>query len=275
MISSPCAVRKIRACRRDILSSSASRPVLVRTSSSPTGIRVPAAAPWVKTRTVSVGIAVAANSAPTDIASQLLALGRLAAAEAGVELRSSMRCVRTCGSAWPVAEACRDLGGGSLERRAEVLDELLDRDPRAVDGEVDGGHDGAGLAVDGAGDRAEAERELFVVDGEARVADAFELGVERGAGGERVGAALGELDAVEQRVALAVGKPGEQHLAHRGAVGGQARADVEVEVDPALALLGAAAAFDVDDVGVVEDGHVDGVAGLVAELLQVGGGDLA
>ena len=67
----------------------------------------------------------------------------------------------------------------------------------------------------------------------------------------------------------------EQDLAHRGAVGGQPRADVQVEVDLALALLRGAAALDVDDVDVVEDRHVHGVAGLVAQLLQVRCRDLA
>ena len=124
------------------------------------------------------------------------------------------------------------------------------------------------------GDRAQAVGELLVVDrdpcvthGCQRVGQSLPLG-------QRVRPALLELHLVEHRRELRLGQAGEEHLPHRRAVRGQPRADVEVEVDLALALLGAPAALDVDDVGAVEDRHVDRVAGLVGELLEMGGRDL-
>ena len=49
---------------------------------------------------------------------------------------------------------------------------------------------------------------------------------------------------------------------------------MEREVDLALARARRPAALDVDDVGAVQDGHVDGAACLVGELLEVRRGDL-
>ena len=67
----------------------------------------------------------------------------------------------------------------------------------------------------------------------------------------------------------------EHHLPERGAVGREARADMEIEVDLALARPRAAAPLDVHDVEAVEDRHVHGVAGCVAQLPQMRRGDLA
>ena len=72
-----------------------------------------------------------------------------------------------------------------------------------------------------------------------------------------------------------LGQERQHRLAHGRAVGGQARADVQVQVDLPLSRPRGAAALDVDDVAAVEDGHVDRVAGLVAQLLQVRRRDLA
>ena len=67
----------------------------------------------------------------------------------------------------------------------------------------------------------------------------------------------------------------EEQLAHRGAVRGQAGAEGEAEVDPLLAATVAARARDVDDLGAVEHGDVDGVTGAPAQFLQIGLGVLA
>jgi len=50
---------------------------------------------------------------------------------------------------------------------------------------------------------------------------------------------------------------------------------VQVEIDLPLTGARTAAAFDVNDVRPIEDGHVDRVARLVAQLLEVRGADLA
>ena len=96
-----------------------------------------------------------------------------------------------------------------------------------------------------------------------------------GRSGARVRAEPAELHAVDGRVPLLVGQEGQHRLAQRGAVGGQARADVQVEIDLPLAAPRAAAALDVDDVGAVQDRHVHGVARFVAQPLQVWRRDLA
>ena len=48
---------------------------------------------------------------------------------------------------------------------------------------------------------------------------------------------------------------------------------MQVEIDLALTLLRASAALDVDDIRAVEHGHVDGMARVVAQLLQMWRGD--
>src|SRR6266545_2258085 len=58
----------------------------------------------------------------------------------------------------------------------------------------------------------------------------------------------------------------EKHLAHRGAVRGQSRTDVKV--DRGEASVGPTG--DVDDVGAVQDGEMDGLARLVEQLLEKG-----
>ena len=115
------------------------------------------------------------------------------------------------------------------------------------------------------GHGAKPVRKLLVVDRDARRADALELGEQGSPRGEGVRAAAGERDALQHLVPLGAGEECEQHLAQRGAVRGEPGADVEVEVDRVLVAAGRAMAVDVDDVDVVEDRHVDGVPGLVAQ----------
>ncbi len=175
----------------------------------------------------------------------------------------------------PVADAGGDVRRRSLQPRAEPVDEDLDRRSRAVHREVDRRDHVTALPAHGDRHRSEAVRELLVVHRQPCGAHPRELGREGLRIGHRVRPPLDEVDLLEAPRQLVVGQEGEQHLPHRGAVRGQARSDVEVEVDLALALLRAPAALDVDDVDAVEDRHVDGVAGLVAELLEVGRRDLA
>src|SRR3954471_24755714 len=190
---------------------------------------------------------------------------------------------RAAGSA--VATSPDDMGdsvepdaGGDLARRGdergcEVIQQLVHGDERTVHGDVDRGDDAVGLGPHRRGDRAQAVRELLVVHREAALAHALELDQQLALRRDRVRAPAGELEAVEHAVALGRRQEGEQHLAHRRAVGGQARADVQVEVD--LRRARRAAALHVDDVGAVEHGHVDGVARGVAERLQMRRRDVA
>ena len=60
------------------------------------------------------------------------------------------------------------------------LDELVQRDGRAVDRDVDRGHDLARLRADGRRDRAQPVRKLLVVHGEPARAHAVELALELG-----------------------------------------------------------------------------------------------
>ena len=124
-------------------------------------------------------------------------------------------------------------------------------------------------------DRAQPVRELLVVDREALLADALQLEQERRARRQRVRAPAREVDPGERGLLLGLVQEREQHLAERGAIGREARADMEIEVDLALARARAAAPLDVDDVEAVEDRHVHGVAGRVAQLPQMRRGDLA
>ena len=119
------------------------------------------------------------------------------------------------------------------------------------------------------GDGSEPVRELLVVDRDARLANAPEVGEQRGLRRARVGAAPGERGAVEDVVALGLGEEREQHLAQGGAVRREPGADMEVEVDLVLVPARGAEALDVDDVDVVEDRQVDGMPRLVAEPLEV------
>ena len=93
--------------------------------------------------------------------------------------------------------------------------------------------------------------------------------------GERVRPARREVDLLHDLLEPVLRHERQDRLAHGGAVGRQASADVEVEIDVPLARPRRPAALDVDDVDVVEDREVDRVAGLVAELPQMRSRDLA
>ena len=169
-----------------------------------------------------------------------------------------------------VAEPGGDLARAAREGGSETDDQVVEGDHGPVHGEVDRSGDVARGAPDRHRDRAQAVGELLVVDGDAGRPHALEV-LEQGlAAGARVRAEPAELHAFDRGRALVVGQEREHRLAHRGAVGRQARADVQVEVDLALAPPRAPAALDVDDVRPVEDRHVHRMAGLVAQPLQVG-----
>src|SRR4051794_264071 len=167
------------------------------------------------------------------------------------------------------ADAIRDVARRALERRPEILDEVVQRHGRAVHRDVDRSDDLARLRTDGRCDRAQPVRELLVVHCESTRAHALELALELGLRGDRVRAALREPDSGQRALELVGRQEGEQHLAHRRAVRGQPRADVEIEVDLAPLAARAPAALDVHDVDAVEHRHVHRAAGGVAEQLEM------
>src|SRR6266511_53724 len=73
------------------------------------------------------------------------------------------------------ADVVRDLFGGPLERRGELVQELVHRHERPVHGDVDRGHDVTGLRPHRRGDRAQTVGELLVVDREPLLPHALEL----------------------------------------------------------------------------------------------------
>src|ERR1017187_743795 len=129
-------------------------------------------------------------------------------------------------------------------------------------GEAECGDDLAGDGPHWDGDRMQALGKLLVVDGEAFLLYLLELYTQRVLAGDRVRAALCQLDRGEQLALLSLGEVREQHLTHRGAVGGQARSHVKAQID--LALLGPEARrpVDVHDLPAVEHGDTHGVGGL-------------
>src|SRR4051794_5323505 len=171
------------------------------------------------------------------------------------------------------ADARGNLARGGDQSGREALEQLVHRDERAVHRDVDGSDHVARLRPHGRGDRAQAVSELLVVHREPRLAHALELLEQLALRRDRVRAAARQARAVEQRVPVVRRQEREQHLAHRRAVRGESRADVQVEVD--LPRPGRPAAFDVNDVAAVEHGHVDGVAGGVAESLEMRRRDVA
>src|SRR5205807_398825 len=116
---------------------------------------------------------------------------------------------------------------------------------------------------------------LLEVDRVAAAADGRELGLEARDSGDGVLRARHQHSgrAVEV-IDLVVGEEREHRLPERGAVRRQPAADVADDVrlaDPPTRVL----PFDVDDVAVVEDGHLRGEAGAPRELAHRGPADLA
>src|ERR1039458_5461167 len=181
--------------------------------------------------------------------------GAMDAPTAGLERGSVLLVVA------PEAQPCRDAIGRGHEVGAECVDHLLQRDHRAVGCQVDRGDHVAVLVSNGRGDRVQLRSELLVVDRETGGADLVELVVQRFLARDRVRPALGELHRGEQIALLGVGEVGQQQLAHRRAVGGQARAGLQVEVDPALSTAEAPHAVDVQDVRPIEHREADRVGG--------------
>ena len=107
------------------------------------------------------------------------------------------------------------------------------------------------------------------------VLDPLHLGAKSDAISDRVGTARHQLHAVEDLLEPVLGDEREQRLPHRGAIGRQAGADVEVQIDLPLSRPRGPAALDVDDVAAVENRQVGGEAGRIAQSLQVRDGDLA
>src|SRR5580704_1065014 len=97
----------------------------------------------------------------------------------------------------------------------------------------------------------------------------LELGAQRLLARDRVGTTACERHVADQIALLGLGQIGEQDLAHRSAVGGQARTWTQVQIDLVLTATEAARAIDIQDLGTVEHRHVDRVAGALAQLLQV------
>ena len=118
--------------------------------------------------------------------------------------------------------------------QAVALDQLVHRHHGAVDGEVERSDDLVRLGVDRRGDRAQAVRELLVVDRDPRLADAVELPPEAPRVSQGVRPARGEVDLVEELLDPLLGEERDDCLAHCGAVGGKASADMEVQIDVAL-----------------------------------------
>src|SRR5664280_685359 len=85
---------------------------------------------------------------------------------------------------------CGDAVGRGDQVRAERIDQLAQRDHRAGRGDVDGGDYVARPVADRRGDRVEVLRELFVVDGEARLEHLVELIAQCFLAGDRVRALL-------------------------------------------------------------------------------------
>jgi indole-3-glycerol phosphate synthase len=154
----------------------------------------------------------------------------------------------------PIPHAGGDAIGRGDEVWTERVDELRERDHRAVRREADGGYDLTCPVADGRGDRVQLGRKLLVVDREALLTDLVELVAQRLLACDRVRAALCQLHRGEDLASLLLGEIRQQQLAHRGAVGRQARPRVQAEVDLALLAAEAAHAIDVHDLRSVQHG---------------------
>src|SRR4051794_7440160 len=100
------------------------------------------------------------------------------------------------------ADARGDLARGADECGREALEQLVHRHERAVHRDVDGGDDVI-LRAHRRRDRAQAVRELLVVDCEPGLAHALELLEQLALRGDRVRAAARQARALEQRVPIA------------------------------------------------------------------------
>ena len=88
--------------------------------------------------------------------------------------------------------------------------------------------------------------------------------------GDRIGSTVAEHRGREdRRLELALGEPGEEQLADRGAHGGQGRADLDVGGHE----IRVAQPDEIEDPIVDENGKVDRLAGIGTELLQQRRGD--
>ncbi|EGE61066.1 hypothetical protein RHECNPAF_1260045 [Rhizobium etli CNPAF512] len=123
----------------------------------------------------------------------------------------------------------------------------------------------AAIVFNGDGDRAEADFQLLIDDGITLGADAAEFGDEVLRVGLGIGSVLLQFAAGKHGASLAFGKGGEQHPAHRGAIGRQAAAWGEIDRHDA-ALRGPG---DIDDFGAVEHRGRGALAGAFREKIEM------
>jgi 2-keto-4-pentenoate hydratase len=164
-----------------------------------------------------------------------------------------------------VAESARECERGGAYRGGEAVGV----EAVGPSGDGDGG-DGVAVGVEhGGGDAGDAAGGFLVFLGDAGAADGVEFGAQEAGGDHGAGGAAFEAGGDDGGQAFGRAE-GEQGLADAGAVGGHAAAEAGGDV-------GAAADgefLDVDDVGAVGDGEVDGLAGGLEQVGQERCGDL-
>ena len=155
----------------------------------------------------------------------------------------------------------RDLVCCGADGRAESADEFAHRRGGPGNCHVDGRDDLAGARAHRRGDRPQRAFEFLVVDGDARAAHLVKFGKQRSFVRQGPGAALDEVDALQDLLEVGARQEGEQGLAGGAAVGGYPGAHVEGELEVVVAAGPPSYPVDQDHVGVVADRKVGRVPG--------------